>query len=425
MRFDLRSWQNHLPLALTAIGTRLIAVIVKFPGFPPGWGGEAAAVAHSIATGNGFASPYVAQTGPTALMPPVYPYLLSIFFKIFGSGSEMAGVAALGLNVILSALVLLPLFVLTKRLFSRRAALAAVWVWAVLPLSGYTDALYIWNTSLLTLAVTTFLAFTLSLDKEDFHATRITAYALFAGFIIILEPVSIVVVVVSFLWLAYQRFAAKNLFQFLAIASILPGAWMARNLMVFHEPVFIRSGFGLEVSVGIRDNELAGDDPSSLPNRNPEELEKYKQMGELGYMQSRFDEAIKWIKEHPVEYGARIVNRAIAYWTGYRVSRIYLFYGRFEVIKRLFYILPALGVFLSLFFLKKKDVLLIYSILMLYPTVYYVTHVELRYRLPLEPLLYSLTIGAIVAIYEKIERRNTKEISTHALVNWLQHETNQ
>ncbi len=406
MRFLLKQIPNLYVLLPLAIGTRLIAIILKFPGFPPGWGGETAAVANSIAMGNGFASPYVAQSGPTALIPPVYAYLLSVFFKIFGPGSETAGIAALGLNVVLSALVLFPLFVLTKQLFNQRAALAAVWVWAVLPLSGYTDALYIWNTSLFTLALTTFLAFTLSLEKDDIPPPRVTIYALFAGFIVLIEPISMIVVAVSFLWLAYQRFPAKNLVQCLVIASILPGAWIARNIIVFREPVFIRSGFGLELSKGIRDYEFTVDKPTSLPNRNPVELEKYRQTGELGYMQSRFDEAIQWIKENPREYGERIVNRVIAYWTGYRVSQIYLFYGRFEVIKRIFFTLPALGVIISFFFLKKKDVLLIYSILMLYPAVYYVTHVELRYRLPLEPLLYSLMIGAIEEIYEQFVRRN-------------------
>lgn len=401
----MRNWLKQIPnlpvILPLAIGTRLVAVTLKFPGFPPGWGGEMVSVANSIAMGNGFASPYVAETGPTALMPPVYPYLVSVFFKIFGSQSEMAGVAALGLNVILSALVLLPLFVLTKRLFNGRAALVAVWVWAALPIAGYTDALYIWNTSLFTLVLTTFLAFTLSLERDDFHAPRITIYAMFAGFMIVVEPIAAIVVAVSCMWLAYQRFSVKNVLQILSVAALLPSAWMARNSLIFHEPVFIRSGFGLELSVGIRDNEFASGLLASLPNRNPAELEKYKQMGEVSYMQSRLDEAIDWIKDHPAEYGVRVIRRAVAYWTGFRVSEIYLFYGRYELAKRLFYALPALGAFLSLFFLKDRIFPLVLSILLTYPVVYYITHIELRYRLPIEPLMIGLTVGAIFMIYER------------------------
>lgn len=363
--------------------------------------------------GYGFASPYIAQTGPTALMAPVYPYLLSIFFKIFGPHSEMAGYMALGLNVIFSALVLIPVFILTRRLFNRRAALIAVWVWAILPITGYTDALYIWSTSLLTFTITSFLAFTISLERDNFRGWQLGIYALFAGFIILIEPIAIIVVGVSGLWLAYQKFPVKNLIQCLLTASILPCAWLARNFVVFQEPVFIRSGLGMELSVGIRDNEFEDNKPASLPNRNPAELEKYIQMGELGYMQSRYDEAVLWIKENPMEYVERFVNRVIAYWTGYRVSQIFLFYGKFEMVKRVFFTLPVLGIFLSLFVLKKKHILLVHSILLFYPVVYYITHVELRYRQPLEPLLCVLTIGAVVAIYEELTWRSGNPLQTH------------
>lgn len=412
MRDQLRLLKNYLPLALAAIGARAIALILKFPGFPSGWGGEMVAVANSIAMGNGFASPYVTQTGPTALVPPAYPYLLSLLFKLFGPGSEMAGIAALGLNLIFSALVLIPLFALTQRLFNRRAALVTVWVWAILPLSGYADVLYIWNTSLFTLTLTALLAFTLSLEKENFRASWLVMYALLAGFMIVLEPVSLIVMVICWLWLAYQRFPAKRLAQILVIASVLPCSWLVRNFLAFHQPVFIRSGLGLELSRGIRDYELVVDKPASLPNRSPAEFEKYQRMGELAYMQSRLDEALQWIKENPIEYGERFVSRVIVYWTGYRVSLIYLFYGKFELIKRILFSLPALGAILSLFVLKKKYILLVHSILLLYPVVYYVTHVELQYRLPLEPLLYCIMIGAIAAIYEQIKWRYADPFQT-------------
>jgi Dolichyl-phosphate-mannose-protein mannosyltransferase len=398
MHHTVRIRFEHIPNLLwilpLSMSTRLVAIILKHPGFPPGWGGEMPAVAHAIATGNGFASPYLIETGPTALVPPVYPYLLAILFKLFGPHSMTAGLVALGLNTVLSTLVVIPLFILTRKLFNRRAALVAVWVWAILPIAGYTDALFIWNTSLYTLTLTTFLAVTLSLEGDDFRKLW-ALYGVLAGFMIVVEPISLTVVGLSCLWLIYRRIPAKTLILILAITSLLPFIWIARNFLTFRQPVFIRSGFGLELSRGIRDNELVGERGRSLPNRNPEELEKYKQMGELGYIQSRSDEAINWIREHPAEYGVKVVQRAIAFWTGYRVSQIYLFYGRFELIKRLFFALPALGAFLSLFFLRNKAFPFIFAILLLYPIVFFITHVELRQRLPIEPLLIGLTVGAI------------------------------
>lgn len=382
-----------------SIFTRLVAILLKHPGFLPGWGGEMVAVANSIASGNGFASPYLIETGPTALVPPVYPFLLSILFKLFGSYSIIAAVVALGFNIILSSLVLIPLFFLMQSLFDRRTAIAAVWTWAVLPIAGFTDVLFIWNTSLYTLALTTFLAVTLSFETNDFHTFRIL-YGALTGFMILVEPVSLVVVGLSYLWLIWRRIPTKTLVLILTITSLFPFIWVVRNFLTFHQPVFIRSGFGLELSLGIRNNELAGDSPMSLPNRNPEELEKYRMMGEMDYMQYRMDDAVEWIQEHPTEYWASVVKRAAAYWTGFRVSEIYLFYGRYELIKHLFYSLPALGAILALFFLKDKTTPLILFILLLYPVVYFMTHIDLRFRLPIEPLLTGLTIGALFKVFE-------------------------
>jgi hypothetical protein len=381
---------------------------LSHPGFPlPAWGGEMPAIAHSIAIGNGFASPYLVETGPTALVAPVYPYLLSILFRLFGSYSVIAGVIALGFNVVFSTLVLIPLFFLTQRLFNERVALVTIWVWAILPIAGYTDALFIWTTSLYTLALTTFLAITLSLEskRDDFHNIWIL-YGALASFMIILEPVSLTVVGLSYLWLLYQRIPTKTIVLILVMTSLLPSIWIVRNYLVFHQLVFIRSNFGLELSLGIVNNELAGESPASLPNRNPEELEKYRRMGELGYMKYRLDDAIDWIKEHPVEYGVSVVKRMAAFWTGYRVSQLYLFYGRFELAKRLFFALPALGTFLCLFFLKNRASPLILAILLVYPAVYFGTHIELRFRLPIEPLLMCLTVGLIITLYDHRQERD-------------------
>ena len=49
------------------------------------FGFETGRVARSIASGQGFSSPYPEPTGPTALIPPVYVYLVAGVFKLFES----------------------------------------------------------------------------------------------------------------------------------------------------------------------------------------------------------------------------------------------------------------------------------------------------------------------------------------------------
>src|SRR6202140_2096069 len=61
-----------------------------------GW--ETGRVARSIATGRGFSSPYSEPTGPTALIPPVYTYLVAGVFKLFGVYTTSSAFAILTLN---------------------------------------------------------------------------------------------------------------------------------------------------------------------------------------------------------------------------------------------------------------------------------------------------------------------------------------
>src|SRR5581483_11759740 len=48
------------------------------------FGFETGSIAASIATGHGFASPFGTQTGSTAWIGPVYPYLCAAIFKMLG-----------------------------------------------------------------------------------------------------------------------------------------------------------------------------------------------------------------------------------------------------------------------------------------------------------------------------------------------------
>ncbi|MGC2016431.1 MAG: hypothetical protein WA657_11410, partial [Candidatus Acidiferrales bacterium] len=46
---------------------------------------ESGNIAHSLATGHGFSSPFRVDTGPTAWMTPAFPLLLAGIFRLFGA----------------------------------------------------------------------------------------------------------------------------------------------------------------------------------------------------------------------------------------------------------------------------------------------------------------------------------------------------
>src|SRR5947209_10047508 len=86
-------------------------------------------IAYSLVNGHGFGSPFRVDTGPTAWMAPVWSMVLAGIFRIFGSYTFSAFVAAAAMNVIFSVLVCVPLFFAGKRV----GGPAAAWLWAISP----------------------------------------------------------------------------------------------------------------------------------------------------------------------------------------------------------------------------------------------------------------------------------------------------
>lgn len=128
-------------------------------------------VAASLASGQGFSSPYLGPpylvtTGPSALVPPLSPYLLAGIFRIFGVLSPASRRVAVGLNILVHAISCVLLYWICEEIFGNRVARFAALGLAFLPLLTEPlvwlrlpgDRLFlppnlIWNTHLTELAV--------------------------------------------------------------------------------------------------------------------------------------------------------------------------------------------------------------------------------------------------------------------------------
>src|SRR5277367_2286332 len=60
---------------------------------------EAGSIARSIAEGKGFSSPYQRESGPTAILPPVYPLIVAGVFRLFGIQSAASFHVLVLLNI--------------------------------------------------------------------------------------------------------------------------------------------------------------------------------------------------------------------------------------------------------------------------------------------------------------------------------------
>src|SRR3981189_123288 len=135
-----------------------------------GW--ETGRVARSIATGHGFSSPYPEPTGPTALIPPVYTYLVAGVFKLFGVYSVSSALAILTLNNLFSSLTCVPVFLIARRVFGVPAAVWAGWIWAFFPYSIALSNVVVWETSLTTFLLTLLVLLTMKLE----HSKSLSAW---------------------------------------------------------------------------------------------------------------------------------------------------------------------------------------------------------------------------------------------------------
>src|SRR5215469_3731973 len=144
-------------MVVVALAVRLVVIAFVYPErTDPArdhwrFGGESGRIARSIAQGEGFGNPLFGQTGPTAWLGPVFPYLLAGIFKSFGVYSKASTLVALALDSLFSALTCIPVYLIAWKHFGTRPAAWAGWIWALFPYAVYFSADFIWSTTLTTL----------------------------------------------------------------------------------------------------------------------------------------------------------------------------------------------------------------------------------------------------------------------------------
>ena len=85
-------------------------------------------VARALLAGHGFGSPFLSNQ-PSAIMPPVYPLIVAVFFHLFGIHTAQSIFAIHAFDSLINSLACIPVFLIARRSFGQRVALWAGWVW--------------------------------------------------------------------------------------------------------------------------------------------------------------------------------------------------------------------------------------------------------------------------------------------------------
>ncbi len=368
-------------------------------------------IAYSIVQGHGFGSPLFENTGPTAWMTPVYPYLIAGVFMAFGTYSKVSVLVLLSLQALISALTCLPVFFVARKTFGDRIALFSGWAWALFPLGIYWPAERIWPTWLAALLLTILFWMTLHFERPV-GARAWIGYGLLWGFTALTEPICLTVLPIMLGWIGFRLYQQKERwFMPLAVVSIAfflsVSPWFIRNYEVFHRFIPFRDGMGLELLIGNNGDTSywAGASLGSArtekigPWHNDAEWQKYKRIGEIAYMEENKEKAVAFIRANPRWFAMVTVRRFVFIWTHFwSFSHYYLQQEPDDpinvVFSTLFTMLTLLGLWRA--FRVNKPVAVLYALVLLFfPVVFYFTHVEVYFRRQIDPLMVVLAVYGV------------------------------
>jgi len=359
-------------------------------------------IARSIASGHGFGSPF-ADTGLSALLPPVYSYLLAGIFKVFGIETRASVLAALSLNSLFSALTCIPVFLLARQAFGQRVAKWAGWGWAFSPYGVYYGADWAWSTCLVTLELCCLFLFAWRLENSSRKRDWILFGAL-CGVSALTEPVVMSVLPLLGIWTLYRRYRLARPWKAQMIAVALAGAatlspWLVRNYMLFHKFIPVRSGYGLELYIGNNGYSQHWVNRTLHPNHSDAELSEYERVGEVAYMDHKMQQAKGYIRSHPAWFAWMTFRRIVYLWTGYwSFDAAYL---KDEPLDPPNIFVNTTMSFLGLWGLRRvwqrdRSLGVRFAIVLLFfPLTYYFSHPETYYFRPVDPLIVVLAAVAV------------------------------
>jgi 4-amino-4-deoxy-L-arabinose transferase-like glycosyltransferase len=404
--------------------------------FQFGW--EAGRIARALLTGYGYADPfanvYLAHTGPTAWLPPLYPLLLAAIFKLFGIFTPASAWVLFTIQSAFSAATALATYEIAARILSRRVALWSAWIWALYPAAMQYAVRWPWEMTITTalFSFTLVLALRLrgigsfqlsvvssqskplgqpqtQLTTDNRQPT--TSWALFGllwGLIALSNSTLLIFLPICGLWILLPALGAPSmrsprmggiartllgptLSALIFLACIAP--WTIRNSQVFHTFIPLRGNLGAELYMGNGPGSTGLLMEYFHPFQDAEQLRLYASMGEVRYVARQGALAKANIAADPAHFAADVARRVYFFWAGVPHPSDEAWYN--EIGRTLNFSFISVAGLLGLGFALRSRVpaagLFAWAFLLL-PIPYYLVTVHARFRHPLEPLICILAV---------------------------------
>lgn len=388
---------------------RFLLILIGRPYLAPVNPHEAVLVAANLAAGLGFSNPYGCVTGPTTHLAPVFPFLLSLFDRVFtpGPGREIA-IYFFSTVTISVAYALLP-WLAARLHLDRRAGVAAGFAGALLPLYFWIEVTSEWDTPLDALLIILTVGFFAGLFEGIRTRSAIIA-GVVSGATLLTFPTALpLLIALSAGLLSHwrERLAAiaRPMIILWGVVLMMVAPWTIRNYRVFHEFILVRGNTGIELHTSYNDKAGVSFEETSEkggyadhPHASFEACREFARYGEIA-MNRKFEaEAEGWIRAHPGKSVALLMGHVVAFW--------YLVPG--EIFRSVATGFVALLGLAGLALCVKRRLFagrMLGIVMVIYPLEYYVPRFDIRYRYPIYLLLLLLGSVVVIEVWKRFSGR--------------------
>jgi hypothetical protein len=356
---------------------------------------ESGNIATSLAKGQGFASPFRVDTGPTAWMTPLYPLLLSFIMRIFGVYTYQSWVAAVLMNICFSTFACVPVYFTGKRLGGTAVAAIAGWLWAIFPNAILLTFQSLWDTSLSALLGISVVWATLRVSHSK-RPVEWWGYGLLWGAALMANASLLSLLPLLLAWAVWRTKDLRNGALALGMVVLCCLPWTVRNYRVFHTFIPLRSVLGLQLWVGNNPDAKVVWLGEQHPIHDSSERDRYVQMGEIAYMQEKLRNSTDYIVKHPGHEAELILGRFVMFWAGGTPHPLTDFLHSHSAWFRyvlIFNLCAALGALAGIVLLFRTGNAYAFPLAvgpLIFPFAYYMTLSLPRYRHPIDPTLMVL-----------------------------------
>jgi 4-amino-4-deoxy-L-arabinose transferase-like glycosyltransferase len=372
---------------------------------------------------------------------PLYPLVLSACYRLFGGGYLMPRL----FQALLSALTILLLADLARRLAGRRAAQLAAALLACHGLSIYFSGELLLTTLVIALDLGFLLAF---LAAEDGRPRLHLLSGLLLGLSVITRPSVLLAAPLGFIWILYghrrrlkQSAAPAALFFLGVVLPILPVT--LTNLVAGGEAVLLATQGGVNFYIG--NNAEATGAHATLPGAGPAwqredaralaEAEAGRRLTAAEESSFYFGKGLDFVRSSPGSWLALMVKKTAIFWNRVEIgsNRDYGFAARESLVLRCtlplgFALIGPLGLagMIALLFRRDKTrapLLFLTLFNLLYMAGVVIFFVNARFRMPVVPLLILFASIFILSCPGQVRRPGFPRLgatllAVAALVSW-------